>query len=154
MTGPHGCARDPGCTIAEGAHALDYFYARHADDPLIIVKPPARHSEAARSARRALTAHPSFSRPPQRALADRVVRAGQPYPIQLARRRGYNFIANVVLNSIRRIRRRRTPDGRVPPWRALEAKRRAQAEGPGGVAAHRRRRCDGHDIVARTLADS
>jgi aminopeptidase N len=146
----------------ERAHVLDDFYARYADDPLIIDKWLALQAaipEAATLKRvEALTAHPSFSMANPNRVRSLIGSFAQLNHTQFNRLdgAGYNFIANVVLELDPK-----NPQvaarlmGAFRSWRALEAKRRAQAEAAlrRVVAAPSLSR-DVHDIVARTLADS
>ena len=146
----------------ERAHALDDFYARYADDPLIIDKWLALQAaipEAATLDRvEALTAHPSFSMANPNRVRSLIGSFAQANHTQFNRLdgAGYNFIANVVLELDPK-----NPQvaarlmGAFRSWRALEAKRRAQAEAAlRRVAAAPSLSRDVHDIVARTLADS
>jgi len=146
----------------ERAHVLDDFYARYADDPLIIDKWLALQAaipEAATLERvEALTAHPSFSMANPNRVRSLIGSFAQVNHTQFNRLdgAGYNFIANVVLELDPK-----NPQvaarlmGAFRSWRALEAKRRAQAEAAlRRVAAAPSLSRDVHDIVARTLADS
>jgi aminopeptidase N len=146
----------------ERAHVLDDFYARYADDPLIIDKWLALQAaipEAATLERvEALTAHPSFSMANPNRVRSLIGSFAQVNHTQFNRLdgAGYNFIANVVLELDPK-----NPQvaarlmGAFRSWRALEAKRRAQAEAAlRCVAAAPSLSRDVHDIVARTLADS
>jgi aminopeptidase N len=146
----------------ERAHVLDDFYARYADDPLIIDKWLALQAaipEAATLERvEALTAHPSFSMGNPNRVRSLIGSFAQVNHTQFNRLdgAGYNFIANVVLELDPK-----NPQvaarlmGAFRSWRALEAKRRAQAEAAlRRVAAAPSLSRDVHDIVARTLADS
>jgi aminopeptidase N len=146
----------------ERAHALDDFYARYADDPLIIDKWLALQAaipEAATLDRvEALTAHPSFSMANPNRVRSLIGSFAQANHTQFNRLdgAGYNFIANVVLELDPK-----NPQvaarlmGAFRSWRALEAKRRAQAKAAlRRVAAAPSLSRDVHDIVARTLADS
>ena len=166
---PHGRARDPGAARPAGAcrTCSTTSMPRYADDPLIIDKwlalqaaipEPATLDRVAGADRASVLLD---GQPEPGALADRVVRAGQPYPIQPARRRRLQF------HRRRRARTRseesasrRPPDGRVP----LLARARSQAAraGGGGVCAawRRHRRCHAtftissraHSPTARTRA--
>jgi aminopeptidase N len=146
----------------ERAQVLDDFYKRYADDPLIIDKWLALQAavpEAATLARvRALTTHPSFSMANPNRVRSLIGSFAQINHTQFNRAdgAGYNFIANIVLELDPK-----NPQvaarlmGAFRSWRALEAKRRAQAETAlRRVAAAPSLSRDVHDIVARTLADS
>jgi aminopeptidase N len=145
----------------ERAQVLDDFYERYADDPLIIDKWLALQAavpEAATLARvRALTTHPSFSMANPNRVRSLIGSFAQVNHTQFNRAdgAGYNFIANIVLELDPK-----NPQvaarlmGAFRSWRALEAKRRAQAEATlRRVAAAPSLSRDVHDIVARTLAD-
>jgi aminopeptidase N len=145
----------------ERAQALEDFYTRYADDPLIIDKWLALQAaipEAATLERvRALTSHPAFSmaNPNRvRALIGSFAQVNHTQFNQIDGA-GYNFIADVVL-----MLDAKNPQvaarlmGAFRSWRALEATRRALAEATlRRVAAAPSLSRDVHDIVARTLAD-
>ena len=145
----------------ERAQALDDFYRRYADDPLIIDKWLALQAvipEAATLDRvRTLTAHPAFSmaNPNRiRALIGAYAQANQTQ-FNRADGAGYDFVAEAVI----------ALDPKNPQvaarlmaafrsWRALEATRRARAEAAlRRVAATPGLSRDVTEIVARTLAD-
>ena len=96
----------------ERAQALDDFYARYADDPLIIDKwlalqaaiPEAATLDRVRGAHRASVL--LDGQPEPGARADRLVRAGQPHPVQ-PRSTARATISSPMScsNSIRRIRK-------------------------------------------------
>ena len=148
--------------VPERAAALDDFYARYADDPLIVDKWLALQATIPEPATldrvKALTAHPAFSfANPNRVRAlIGVVRAGEPDPIQPRRRRGLRFRRRYRARArSEESAGRRAPARRFRSWRVLEAKRRALAEAAlRRVAAAPSLSRDVHDIVARTLADS
>ena len=145
----------------ERAQALEDFYTRYADDPLIIDKWLALQAaipEAATLERvRALTSHPAFSmaNPNRvRALIGSFAQVNHTQFNQIDGA-GYNFIADVVV-----MLDAKNPQvaarlmGAFRSWRALEATRRALAEATlRRVAAAPSLSRDVHDIVARTLAD-
>jgi aminopeptidase N len=146
----------------ERTQVLDDFYKRYADDPLIIDKWLALQAavpEAATLARvRALTTHSSFSMANPNRVRSLIGSFAQVNHTQFNRAdgAGYNFIANIVLELDPK-----NPHvaarlmGAFRSWRALEAKRRAQAEATlRRVAAAPSLSRDVQDIVARTLADS
>ena len=145
----------------ERALALEDFYTRYADDPLIIDKWLALQAaipEAATLDRvRALTSHPAFSMANPNRVRALIGSFAQVNHTQFNRidGAGYDFVADVGLML----------DGKNPQvaarlmgafrsWRALEATRRARAEATlRRVAATPSLSRDVHDIVARTLAD-
>jgi aminopeptidase N len=146
----------------ERAAALDDFYRRYADDPLIIDKWLALQAAIPEPATldrvRALTGHPAFSMAnPNRVRA--LIGAfalGNHTQFNRLDGAGYEFVADIVLaldpknpQVAARIM------GAFRSWRALEAgrARRAQAtlQRVAKTAALSR---DVHDIVARTLAES
>jgi aminopeptidase N len=146
----------------ERVQALDDFYARYADDPLIIDKWLALQAaipEATTLQRvQSLTAHPSFSMANPNRVRALIGSFAQANHTQFNRLdgAGYNFIADVVLELDPK-----NPQvaarlmGAFRSWRALERARRAQAEAAlRRVAAAPSLSRDVHDIVARTLADS
>ena len=147
----------------ERAAALDDFYKRYADDPLIIDKWLALQAAIPEPATldrvRALTAHPAFSigQSQPRAGADRRVCAGQSHPVQPRSTAPVTtFVADIVLALDPK-----NPQvaarlmGAFRSWRALEAGRRAKRGSTlRRVAAAPALSRDVHDIVARTLADS
>jgi aminopeptidase N len=146
----------------ERVQVLDDFYARYADDPLIIDKWLALQAaipEPATLARvQALTAHPSFSMANPNRVRALIGSFAQANHTQFNRLdgSGYNFVADVVLELDPK-----NPQvaarlmGAFRSWRALERGRRAQAEAAlRRVAAAPSLSRDVHDIVARTLADN
>jgi len=146
----------------ECAAALDDFYKRHADDPLIIDKWLALQAAIPESATldrvRALTAHPAFSTSNPNRIRALIGSFAQVNHTQFNRSdgEGYAFVADFVLALDPK-----NPQvaarlmGAFRSWRALEAKRRAHAESVlRRVAASPALSPDLHDIVTRTLADS
>jgi aminopeptidase N len=146
----------------ERAAALDDFYQRYADDPLIIDKWLAIQAaipEAGTLDRvRALTGHPAFSMANPNRVRALIGAFAQANHTQFNRRdgAGYDFVAAIVvaLDS-------KNPQvaarlmGAFRSWRALEAERRGRAEAAlRRVAATPGLSRDVHDIVARTLAES
>ena len=146
--------------VPERETALDDFYQRYADDPLIIDKwltLQAMIPEPATLDRvRALTKHPAFSlaNPNRvRALIGAFAQANQTQ-FNRADGAGYEFVADIVLAldpknpqvAARMMSAFRT-------WRALESTRRARAEATlQRVAATAALSRDLGDIVRRTLA--
>jgi aminopeptidase N len=146
----------------ERAQALEDFYARYADDPLIIDKWLALQAAVPEPATldrvRALTSHPAFSMANPNRVRALIGSFAQVNHTQFNRDdgAGYDFVADVVL----------TLDPKNPQvaarlmgafrsWRALEARRRARAEAAlRRVAAVPTLSRDVGDIVARTLAES
>jgi aminopeptidase N len=146
----------------ERAAALDDFYKRYADDPLIIDKWLALQAaipEAATLPRvRALTGHPAFSMANPNRIRALIGAFAQGNHTQFNRPdgAGYDFVADIVLALDPK-----NPQvaarlmGAFRSWRALEARRRERAETTlRRVAAVPALSRDVHDIVARTLADS
>jgi aminopeptidase N len=146
----------------ERAAALDDFYKRYADDPLIVDKwlsLQAAIPEAATLDRvRALTKHPAFSDSNPNRIRALIGSFAQINHTQFNRTdgAGYDFVAGFVLAldpknpqvAARLI-------GAFRSWRALEAVRRARAEAVlRRVAAAPSLSRDVTDIVARTLAES
>ena len=147
----------PECTAA-----LEDFYARYADDPLIIDKwlvLQAMIPEPATLERvRALTEHPAFSMTNPNRVRSLIGSFAQGNPTQFNRPdgAGYDFVADIVL----------ALDPKNPQmaarlmnafrsWRALEAGRRARAQATlRRVASAPSLSRDVGDIVARTLAES
>jgi len=146
----------------ERAHALDDFYRRYADDPLIIDKwlalQAAIPEQATLDRVRALTAHPAFSFANPNRVRALIGSFAQVNHTQFNRAdgAGYDFVADAVL----------TLDPKNPQvaarimgafrsWRALEPRRRERAEATLRRVAHTPALSrDVTDIVARTLADS
>ena len=146
----------------ERAQALEDFYTRYADDPLIIDKWLALQAAIPEPATldrvQALTAHPAFSMANPNRVRALIGSFAQVNHTQFNRidGAGYDFIADAVLAldpKNPQVAARLT--GAFRSWRALEAKRRARAEATlRRVAAAPALSRDVHDIVARTLADS
>jgi len=146
----------------ERAAALDDFYRRYADDPLIIDKwltLQATIPEPATLERvRGLTGHPAFSMANPNRIRALIGAFAQGNHTQFNRAdgAGYEFVADVALELDPK-----NPQvaarlmGAFRSWRALEAARRQRAEVTlRRVAAAPAPSRDVHDIVARTLADS
>jgi aminopeptidase N len=146
----------------ERTQALEDFYRRYADDPLIIDKWLALQAAIPEPATldrvKVLTTHPAFSMANPNRVRSLIGSFAQVNHTQFNRLdgAGYNFIADVVLELDPK-----NPQvaarlmGAFRSWRALEARRRAQAEaGLRRVAAAPSLSRDVHDIVARTLADN
>ncbi len=145
----------------ERAAALDDFYKRYADDPLVIDKWLALQAsipEAATLDRvRALTKHPAFSAANPNRVRALIGSFAQVNHTQFNRSdgAGYAFIADFVLALDPK-----NPQvaarlmGAFRSWRALEVTRRQRAEAVlRRVAAAPALSRDVQDIVARTLAD-
>jgi aminopeptidase N len=146
----------------ERTAAFEDFYARYAEDPLIIDKwfvLQAVIPEPATLDRvRALTHHPAFSAANPNRIRALIGAFAQANHTQFNRRdgAGYDFVADFVLEL----------DPKNPQvaarlmsafrsWRTLEAQRRGRAEATlRRVAAMPTLSPDVHDIVARTLADN
>jgi aminopeptidase N len=146
----------------ERTQALEDFYARYAQDPLIIDKWLALQAAIPEPATldrvRALTSHPAFSMANPNRVRALIGSFAQVNHTQFNRAdgAGYDFVADVVL----------TLDPKNPQvaarlmgafrsWRALEARRRTRAEATlRRVAAAPTLSRDVADIVARTLAES
>jgi len=146
----------------ERAAALDDFYARYGEDPLVIDKwfvlqaviPEPSTLERVRT----LTHHPAFSAANPNRIRALIGAFAQANQTQFNRRdgAGYDFVADFVLEL----------DPKNPQvaarlmsafrsWRALEAQRRGRAEATlRRVAATQSLSPDVHDIVSRTLADN
>jgi aminopeptidase N len=147
---------------SERAAALEDFYRRYADDPLIIDKWLALQAaipEAATLDRvKALTKHPAFSMANPNRVRSLIGSFAQANHTQFNRAdgAGYDFVADIVLaldpknpQVAARIM------GAFRSWRALETLRRQRAEATlRRVAAAPSLSRDVTDIVARTLADS
>ena len=146
----------------ERAAALDDFYKRYADDPLVIDKWLALQATIPESATldrvRALTKHPAFSIANPNRIRALIGSFAQANHTQFNRSdgKGFDFVADFVL-----VLDPKNPQvaarlmGAFRSWRALEAKRRVHAEAAlRRVAAAPSLSRDAHDIVARTLADS
>ena len=146
----------------ERAAALEDFYSRYADDPLIIDKwlalqaaiPAAGTLERVRT----LTSHPAFSMANPNRVRSLIGSFAQANHTQFNRidGAGYDFIADAMValdpknpQVAARIM------GAFRSWRALESRRRERAEATlRRVAAVPTLSRDLHDILARTLADS
>jgi aminopeptidase N len=146
----------------ERAAALDDFYKRYADDPLIIDKWLALQAVIPEPATldrvRELTKHPAFSITNPNRIRALIASFALANHTQFNRGdgQGFDFVADFVLGL----------DPKNPQvaarlmsafrsWRALEAERRAKAEvALRRVAAAPALSPDLHDIVARTLAES
>ncbi|MGA2941484.1 MAG: aminopeptidase N [Xanthobacteraceae bacterium] len=144
----------------ERAQALENFYDRYKDDPLIIDKWLALQAAIPEPATlqrvRALTSHPAFSMANPNRVRALIGSFAQVNHTQFNRSdgAGYDFVADAVL----------TLDPKNPQvaarlmgafrsWRALEAGRRARAEATlRRIAAAPTLSRDVSDIVARTLA--
>ena len=146
----------------ERAAALEDFYKRYADDPLIIDKWLALQAAIPEPATldrvRALTKHPAFSITNPNRIRALIGSFAQANHTQFNRSdgAGYAFVAGFVLALDPK-----NPQvaarlmGAFRSWRALEAQRRGKAEAAlRRVAAAPALSPDLHDIVARTLADS
>jgi len=146
----------------ERAAALDDFYARYADDPLIIDKWLALQAAIPEPATldrvRALTRHAAFSTANPNRVRALIGSFAQVNHTQFNRPdgAGYDFVADFVLALDPK-----NPQvaarlmGAFRSWRALERTRRERAEAVlRRVAAMPSLSRDVHDIVARTLADS
>jgi aminopeptidase N len=146
----------------ERTEALNNFYTRYSNDPLIIDKWLALQAAIPELATldrvRALTAHPAFSMANPNRVRALIGSFAQVNHTQFNRvdGAGYDFVADAAL----------TLDPKNPQvaarlmgtfrsWRALEPKRRARAEATlRRVAAAPALSRDVHDIVARTLAEN
>jgi aminopeptidase N len=146
----------------ERAAALDDFYQRYADDPLIIDKwlslQAAIPEPATLDRVRALTKHPAFSAANPNRVRALIGAFAQVNHTQFNRADGvgYDFVGDFVLSLDPK-----NPQvaarlmGAFRSWRALEAKRRERAEAVlRRVVAAPALSPDVHDIVARTLAES
>jgi aminopeptidase N len=146
----------------ERAAALEDFYQRYADDPLIIDKWLALQAAIPEPATldrvRALTKHPAFSITNPNRIRALIGSFAQANHTQFNRSdgAGYAFVADFVLALDPK-----NPQvaarlmGAFRSWRALEPQRRGKAEAAlRRVAAAPALSPDLHDIVARTLADS
>ncbi len=145
----------------ERAAALEDFYSRYADDPLIIDKwlalqaaiPAAGTLERVRT----LTSHPAFSMANPNRVRSLIGSFAQANHTQFNRvdGAGYDFIADAMValdpknpQVAARIM------GAFRSWRALEPRRRERAQATlRRVAAVPTLSRDLHDILARTLAD-
>jgi aminopeptidase N len=146
----------------ERAAALDDFYARYGEDPLVIDKWFSLQAVIPESTTldrvRTLTRHPAFSAANPNRIRALIGAFAQANQTQFNRRdgAGYDFVADFVL----------ALDPKNPQvaarlmsafrsWRALESQRRDRAEATlRRVAATQSLSPDVHDIVARTLANN
>jgi aminopeptidase N len=146
----------------ERATALEDFYKRYADDPLVIDKWLALQATIPELATldrvRALTSHPAFSmaNPNRvRALIGSFAH-GNHTQFNRADGAGYDFVTDVVIEldpNNPQVAARLM--GAFRSWRALETQRRGRAEATlRRVAATAALSRDVTDIVARTLAES
>jgi aminopeptidase N len=146
----------------ERAAALDDFYRRYADDPLIIDKWLALQAMIPEPATldrvRALTRHPAFSMANPNRVRSLIGAFAQANHTQFNRAdgAGYDFVADSALELDPK-----NPQvaarlmGAFRSWRALEARRRERAETTlRRVANAPALSRDVADIVARTLADT
>jgi aminopeptidase N len=146
----------------ERAQALDDFYARYADDPLIIDKWLALQAAIPEPATldrvRALTSHPAFSMANPNRVRALIGSFAQVNHTQFNRSdgAGYDFVADTLLAlDAKNPQVAARLMGAFRSWRALEPVRRARAEATlRRVAAVPALSRDVHDIVARTLADT
>jgi aminopeptidase N len=146
----------------ERSHAIEDFYARYKDDPLIIDKWLALQAVIAEPATldrvKALTAHAAFSYANPNRVRSLIGSFAQANHTQFNRAdgAGYDFVADAVLaldpknpQVAARIA------GAFRSWRALEPHRRDRAQATlRRMAAAPSLSRDVHDIVARSLADS
>jgi aminopeptidase N len=148
--------------VPERAAALEDFYLRFKDDPLVIDKWLTLQAAIPESSTldqvRALTKHPAFSFSNPNRIRSLIGAFAQGNPTQFHRAdgQGYDFLAETVL----------TLDPKNPQvaarllsafktWRALEPSRRARAEAAlRRVDAAPALSRDVQDIVQRTLADA
>ncbi len=145
----------------ERAQALEDFYTRYADDPLIIDKWLALQAAIPEPATldrvRALTSHPAFSMANPNRVRALIGSFAQVNHTQFNRidGAGYDFVADIGLKlDAKNPQVAARLMGAFRSWRALEATRRARAEATlRRVAATPSLSRDVHDIVARTLAD-
>jgi len=146
----------------ERTAALEDFYYRYADDPLIIDKWLALQAAIPERATlervRALTAHRAFSTANPNRVRALIGSFAQVNHTQFNRAdgAGYDFVADVVIALDPK-----NPQvaarlmGAFRSWRALEAQRRGRAEAAlRRVAARSALSRDVADIVARTLAEN
>jgi aminopeptidase N len=146
--------------VPERAQALDDFYRRYSDDPLIVDKwftLQAAIAEPATLERvRSLTAHPAFSLANPNRVRALIGSFAQANPTQFNRADGggYDFVADIVLKlDPKNPQVAARMMGAFRSWRALEAGRRGRAETTlRRVAAAPSLSRDVGDIVERTLA--
>jgi aminopeptidase N len=142
--------------------ALDDFYKRYADDPLIIDKWLALQAAIPEPETldrvRALTAHPAFSMANPNRVRSLIGAFAQANHTQFNRidGAGYDFVADIVLELDPK-----NPQvaarivGAFRSWRALEASRRVRAQKTlQRISQASSLSRDVQDIVARTLAES
>ena len=146
----------------ERATALEDFYRRYSDDPLIIDKWLALQAAIPEPATldrvRALTSHPAFSMANPNRVRALIGSFAHSNHTQFNRAdgAGYDFVADAVIALDPK-----NPQvaarlmGAFRSWRALEAQRRSRAEATlRRVAATAALSRDVTDIVARTLAEN
>jgi aminopeptidase N len=146
----------------ERARALDDFYRRYADDPLVIDKwlsLQAMIPEPATLERvRALTSHPAFSMANPNRVRSLVGAFAQANHTQFNRLdgAGYDFVADIAQAlDAKNPQVAALITGAFRSWRTLEARRRERAEATlRRMAAVPTLSRDVADIVARTLADN
>ena len=146
--------------VPERAQALDDFYKRYADDPLIVDKWLALQAsipEAATLDRvRTLTKHTAFSLANPNRVRSLIGAFAQANHTQFNRAdgAGYEFVADIVLAlDPKNPQVAARMMGAFRSWRALESNRRARAEATlQRVAATPSLSRDVGDIVRRTLA--
>jgi aminopeptidase N len=146
----------------ERARALDDFYRRYADDPLVIDKWLALQAvipEPATLERvRALTSHPAFSMANPNRVRSLIGAFAQANHTQFNRLdgAGYDFVADIVLAlDPKNPQMAAHIMGAFRSWRTLEARRRERAETTlRRMAAVLTLSRDVADIVARTLVDN
>jgi aminopeptidase N len=146
----------------ERAQALDDFYTRYADDPLIIDKwlslQAAIPEPATLERVRALTSHPAFSMTNPNRIRALIGSFAQANNTQFNRidGKGYDFVADIVLAlDLKNPQVAARLTGAFRSWRALEPRRRERAERTlRRVAAAQNLSRDVADIVARTLLGS
>jgi aminopeptidase N len=141
--------------------AIEDFYNRYSDDPLIIDKWLALQAAIPEPATldrvRALTTHPAFSMANPNRVRSLIGAFAQANHTQFNRKdgAGYDFVADAVLEldpKNPQVAARIT--GAFRSWRALEADRRSRAEATlRRVAGAPSLSRDLHDIVARSLAE-
>jgi aminopeptidase N len=146
----------------ERTAAIEDFYRRYADDPLIIDKWLALQAAIPESATldrvRALTSHPAFSMANPNRVRALIGSFAHANPTQFNRAdgAGYDFVADIVIALDPK-----NPQvaarlmGAFRSWRTLEARRRGRAEAAlRRVAASTALSRDVADIVARALTES
>jgi aminopeptidase N len=146
--------------VPERTQALDDFYKRYADDPLIVDKWLALQASIPEPATldrvRTLTKHPAFSLANPNRVRSLIGAFAQANHTQFNRvdGAGYDFVADIVLAlDPRNPQVAARMMGAFRSWRALESTRRARAEAAlERVAATPSLSRDVGDIVRRTLA--